>query len=127
MSVGDSSGLLAAILTSCVVHIPTLLVWIAGAVLAIMHWRKYPQVSMFTLAALGIFIVLTIAGSILSIWLPVTIMRDGMDSGRLGITLTISGCIQSLIAAGAWGLILAAIFKGRPAEASRNGLPQREQ
>ena len=123
MSVYDSSGLLAAILTSCVVHIPTLLVWIAGAVIAFMHWRKHPQVSMFTLIALGIFIVLTIAGTILSIWLPVTVMRDSGDSSRLGITLTISGCIQSLIAAGAWGLILAAIFKGRPAEANRDSLP----
>jgi hypothetical protein len=115
MSVNDSSGLLAVILTSCVVHIPTLLVWIAGAVLA-----------MFTLVALGIFIVLTIAGTILSIWLPVTIMRDSRDPGRLGIILTISGCIQSLIAAGAWGLILAAIFKGRPAEAMQGNLPQSE-
>ena len=127
MSVGDSSGLLAAILTSCVVHIPTLLVWIAGAVLAIMHWRKYPQVSMFTLAALGIFIVLTVAGTILSIWLPVTIMRDTRDADQVGIILTISGCIQSLIAAGAWGLILAAIFKGRPAEAPSDSLSQRAQ
>ena len=127
MSAGDSSGLLTAILTSCVVHIPTLLVWIAGAVLAIMHWRKHPQVSMFTLAALGIFLVLTIAGTILSVWLPVTIMRDSGDSSRLGITLAISGCIQSLIAAGAWGLILAAIFKGRPAEAPSDSLSPRAQ
>jgi hypothetical protein len=125
MSVDDSSGLLAAILTSFLVHIPTLLVWIAGAVLALMHWRKHPQVSMFTLAALGIFMVLTVAGTILSVWLPVTIMRDSGDSNRLGITLAISGCIQSLIAAGAWGLILAAIFKGRPAEATSDSLSQR--
>lgn len=119
MTVDDSSGVMAAILTSCVVHIPTLLVWIAGAVLAIMHWRKYPQVSMFTLIALGIFLVLILGGSALSVWLPVTMMRDGMAASSLGIVLTISGCIQSLIAAGAWGLILAAIFKGRPAEANR--------
>jgi hypothetical protein len=92
-----------------------------------MHWRKYPQVSMFTLAALGIFIVLTVAGTILSIWLPVTIMRDSRDPGRLGIILAISGCIQSFIAAGAWGLILAAIFKGRPAEATQGNLAQSEQ
>ncbi len=123
MSVSDTSGLLPAILTSCFVHIPTILVWIAGAVLALMRWRKYPQVSMFTLAALGIFLVLTIAGSILSIWLPVTLMRGDTDSGRMGIILAGSGCVQSLIAAGAWGLILAAIFKGRSSEAGSDGLP----
>ena len=90
-------GLLAAVLT----QLPVYLVWLVGLILALAGWKKHPSVS---LAALIGFVVLFL----LALVTQLTTVRHGVNWSQAGIAF-----LEALIRAGAWGLVLAAIFGWR--------------
>ena len=90
-------GLIAAILTQA----PIYLVWLVGVILALANWKKHPSVS---LAALIGFVILVL----LALFTQLTTVRHGVNWSQAGIAF-----LEALIRAGAWGLVLAAIFGWR--------------
>ena len=107
-------GTLTVALGSLAAQLPVLLVWVAGAALALAHWRRHPRVSLLTLVGLGILMTNALVGTFLSVWLPMTARQEwGMSIQRMGYVLATVGFARSLIGAAGWSLVLAAIFTGR--------------
>ncbi|MGD0750499.1 MAG: hypothetical protein ABSA23_03715 [Anaerolineales bacterium] len=90
-------GLLAAILT----QLPVYLVWLVGVILALVGWKKHPSVSLVALIG---FVILVL----LALFTQITTVRHGVNWSQAGIAF-----LEALIRAGAWGLVLAAIFGWR--------------
>lgn len=99
---------------SCLTQCPVLLVWLVGVVLAIVHWRHHPRVSLLTVIGLAVLTVMTVVSVFLGTWLPRWLFESGrMSVNELGNVMAVVRVVESLISAGAFGLILAAIFSGR--------------
>ena len=90
-------GLLAALLT----QLPVYLVWLVGVILALVGWKKHPSVSLVALIGLVILFLLAMVTQL-------TTVRHGVNWGLAGIAF-----LEALVRAGAWGLVLAAIFGWR--------------
>ena len=91
------TGFFVAFLTQT----PVYLVWLVGVILAIVNWKKHPSVSLVALIAFVLLFVLALV-SLLSA------VRTGVNGMRPGLAL-----LEALIRAGAWGLVLAAVFGWR--------------
>jgi hypothetical protein len=105
-------------LTVYLTQLPVILVWLIGLVLALVYWRRHPTVSLLAIIAIVGFLVTSLVGTYLSVWLPLTLQERGWSIGRIGILMTARGVIGSLISAVLWALLLAAVFgwRNRPAE-----------
>jgi membrane protein YdbS with pleckstrin-like domain len=90
-------GLLAAILT----QLPVYLVWLVGIILALVGWKKHASVSLVALIG---FVVLFL----LALFTQLTTAHHGVNWSQVGIAF-----LEALIRAGAWGLVLAAMFGWR--------------
>jgi hypothetical protein len=110
---------LTSILSVFIVDIPIVLVWLIGIILAIVFWNQHPRVSLLSLIALIGLMILTLVGTFLNVWLPMNLDKSGWTVTQMGIRLGIFGFISSLLSAGFWGLLLAAIFGWR-----KNNLPR---
>jgi hypothetical protein len=93
----NGSGLFVAILT----QIPVYLVLLVGVILAFVGWKKHPSVSLVALIAFVVLFFLDLMALIID-------ARNGMIGSRPGIAF-----LEALIRAGAWGLVLAAVFGWR--------------
>jgi hypothetical protein len=90
-------GLLAAVLT----QLPVYLIWLVGLILALAGWKKHPSVSLVALIG---FVILFLLALVTQLTTP----RYGVNWSQAGIAF-----LEALIRAGAWGLVLAAIFGWR--------------
>ena len=90
-------GLLAAILT----QLPVYLVWLVGIILALVGWKKHPSVSLVALIG---FVILFL----LALFTQLTTVRHGVNWSQVGVAF-----LEALVRAGAWGLVLAAMFGWR--------------
>lgn len=93
--------------------LPVLLVWLVGFILSLVFWKRNPKVCLLTLIAMSGFAITTLVNSYLSTWLPFRLNEQGMPMNKISSLLTIKAIISSLINAGLWGLVIAAIFGGR--------------
>ncbi len=103
-------------LSSLLIQLPLLLVWLVGIILALFFWRQHPRVSLLALIAISLLFVEDIASTFLNMWLPLTLRNGGLGIGRLNLLLPIIGVGESVVRAIAWGLLLAAIFGWRKAK-----------
>ena len=94
-------------------QLPVIRVWIVGVILALFYWKRYPKISLRALAAIVIVFVNSAAGAFLNLYLPLTLHARGWSANQISLVSTASAIVQSLIAAVAWGLVLAAIFGER--------------
>jgi hypothetical protein len=90
-------GLIAAILTQA----PVYLVWLVGAILALAGLKKHPSVSLVALIGFVILILLALFTQLITV-------HHGVNWNQVGVAF-----LEALIRAGAWGLLLAAIFGWR--------------
>ena len=100
------------LLSAFIVHLPTLLVWVIGLLVAIISWSKHPKISLLTTIALSGFIALAMINAFLTGWLP-TIFARGMSPAQLGTIFAAMNLCTSIISAGLWGIVLFAIFSPR--------------
>lgn len=100
-------------LQSLLIQLPILVVWLVIAVIAILRRQRHPKVSLFVVLALVIFLMRLVAGTWLSMWMPMILRDRDMPMGRIGAIMGGSQFALSLVGAAAWGLIAAAIFRGR--------------
>jgi hypothetical protein len=88
------------------------MIWFVGMVLAVMRWRRHPQVSLFTLLALSLFSLASFMNLAISWWF----MRgslDVSDPSIMEVYFTIFGVAHAgLYAVGAI-LLLVALFGWR--------------
>jgi H+/gluconate symporter-like permease len=100
-------------------RLPVLLIWLVGAVLALVWWKRHSRVSLYLLLALAALF----AGSLFS---PAGYSASPMYSGRYGhsgemtLLLVFGSIVQAVLNTAAWVLILLAVFGGRKAAASKS-------
>ena len=102
------TGIITTAFSMGTTSIPLVLVWLVGIVLALIFWRRHPQVSLAALIALVGFLTISLLDTALRIWL---IQRQGISKfAEIAPFLSI---FFSLARAALWGLILVAIFGWR--------------
>jgi hypothetical protein len=111
-------------LSSIVMSMPLILIWVIGIVLALSRWRRHPRVSLFAIIAFSVFIVSVIVVSILTARATTAMMSSPNLSVNETIpVLGIIVIIQQLISAVAWAFILGAIFGWRDHREKKNYFP----
>jgi hypothetical protein len=97
-------------------RIPVFLTWLAGIVLAIIFWKKHPRVSLLITIGLGLMLVNSVVGTLVSVWMPFALQERGMSIMQIGSLLSVWGVASSLINAAIWVLLLVAIFGWRKSQ-----------
>jgi hypothetical protein len=105
-------SMITNLLTNLASASPLLIVYIAGAVVAMMRRSQYPRVSMFVLIGCGILIVSTLSTVALFAIMP--IFYDYIGYQAIGWIMTGTRIIESLVQAAGLALIIAAVFIERP-------------
>lgn len=109
----ETRGLFLAALSNLVVQLPVLVVWVVGFILAASRWQRHRKVSLFVVLGLSILLITMLAGGWLSVWLPQRMRGTSGSLARLGVILFSSRLLISVIGAVGWGLLIAAVFRGR--------------
>ncbi len=100
----------AANFSQLLFQVPLYLVWLVGAALCIVNWRKHSTVSLLALIAFVLFFLAALVGDLIGIALPL-ILRANIS--LLATLLTLRGIVQVFVNLAAWILIVAAIFGWR--------------
>ena len=101
--------LLAAIITDYLYQIPVYLIWTGGIVMAVLHRKRHPKASLFTIIALGLFLIRGLAGPYLFSWLPTRIIQEGV-ARKVVAYRTILEIVWSLSSTIPWGMLMLALF-----------------
>jgi len=103
------------IMTRLLWSLPMLLVYGAGAVLAIVFWKRCPRACLLALIACLVLIAGSLFSNVASTWLFwVAVRRYGWSSKVYTAASTVISIAGTVIHAGGIGLLLAAVFAGRP-------------
>lgn len=105
--------LIPAMMTNYALQFPVWLAWLAGLIVAVRFWRQHPRVSLVTVIALVLLLVLSVISTFVSLWLPLTLVKQGVASTMVGTILGSINFVIRLLEGVAWGLILIAIFGWR--------------
>ena len=65
-------------------QLPLLVTWGVGISLSLIFWRRHPQVSLLTIAALAIFLGQTLLSSYVNVWIPLAVAREGRSAIQAG-------------------------------------------
>jgi len=96
-------------------QLPALIVYTFGIVLAVLFWRRCPRACLLALLGCAILAANSLAGAIVSVWF--ILPRKGPVGGDLQMVVDIQqiiSIVRSLVHAGGFALVLAAVFSGRP-------------
>jgi FtsH-binding integral membrane protein len=94
-------------------NLPLYLVWIVGLVLAVMYRRRDQRVAILTAVALTLFLAVSLCTNVVSSAVPSLTLSQGWSTQSISMIFAVTGILGALIAAGAWIMILVAIFSGR--------------
>ena len=114
---------LVTILSTIVISLPVIIVWVIGIALALSRWRRHPRVSQFALIACAVMIINTAANRSLTIWMPLAMRDYGWTAVQIGSFFSAIGIITSLISATAWTLVICAVFGWRDQRQKENLFP----
>jgi hypothetical protein len=114
---------LVTILSTIVISLPAIIVWVIGIALALSRWRRHPRVSQFALIACAVMIINTVANRSLTILMPLAMRDYGWTAVQIGSFFSAIGIITSLISATAWTLVICAIFGWRDQRQKENLFP----
>src|SRR5215813_13682037 len=114
---------LVTILSTIVISLPAIIVWVIGIALALSRWRRHPRVSQLALIACAVMIINTVANRSLTIWMPLAMRNYGWTTVQVGSIFTAIGIITGLISATAWALVICAIFGWRDQRQKENLFP----
>ena len=116
MSDTNLEGIAGYLFRSCAVQGPAFIAWIVGIILAAARWRKHPNVSLFTVISLSIFVLVALIGAFVNAGTMAAVSRGDLDAAQIGVVFMVSGILFSLLDAVAWALLLMAIFRWRDAD-----------
>jgi len=114
---------LVTLLTTIMISLPAIIVWVIGIALALSRWRRHPRVSQLALIACAVMIINTVTNRSLTIWMPLAMRDYGWTSVQIGSIFTAIGIITALISATAWTLAICAIFGWRDRRQKENLFP----
>ena len=100
-------------------QLPVLLVALVACIVTILNWSQSPNASIFSLLGFGITLALCILGSISSATMQYVIISHASDLATYKFVFTAVNFFLSLLRAGGYALILAAIYVGRQQPAPR--------
>ena len=110
----NSSSVIPTLMTQMASQSPVLIVYVLGIVLALIFWRRCPTSCVFTLIAMAILLLTTVAQTFLNIYVVQLRASQGWTSAQVGTFFTINALVGGVLRAAAMGLLLAAVFMGRP-------------
>jgi hypothetical protein len=94
--------------------VPMLIVYVGGMILAGVWWRRATRPAMLAMAGLGLMLLSTLGSSLATVYLIQS--RGPSSMAAMGQAIAImNGCFMLLRAIGL-GLLIAAVFAGRPRE-----------
>jgi len=92
---------------------PILLVYLAGVVVALVNWQRYPSPARFTFFASATLLVASVAQAVVFHYLLVERVERGWSVAQAGALLAGVGLLFSLLHAAGLGLLLAGVFAER--------------
>jgi len=103
-----------AVLSSLLVQIPVLLVWLAGIILALVYWKRCPTAALLALIAFAVLMFITLIDTYLSMAFSLVYARErAWTSAQQGVYFAIKSVAASILRAAAYTLLLPAIFGWR--------------
>ena len=97
-----------SIFYSLLSDLPSHLAKLAGVVLCIIYWGRYPRAAMLALAGLLVFFLQTALAIIFNLWLGT--WGGSVPVSNITTYFKVAGFIQSVLSAAGFSLLLAAIF-----------------
>ncbi|MBI3185591.1 MAG: hypothetical protein HYZ28_25920 [Myxococcales bacterium] len=104
---------LFAYLSSLLAHLPLLIAYGVAVSLAVARWHRHPSVSALVVIATAVLLLEALVGRYLGMWLPVRMHQEGRSAAEVGLMLGAYSFGMSVVAAGCWGMLIAAIFGWR--------------
>lgn len=104
-----SEGTVRILISMVAANILMYLVWLTGIILACKTWKRNPKASLFTLLAIVFLFVFNLTSIFLSA-LPIALRDSDYSMVRIATLTGIAHVVLSILSAGSWGLLLAAIF-----------------
>jgi hypothetical protein len=98
---------------------PQLLVYLLGLVLCAVWWRRAPSAAMYAMLGCGILLLTTVATSFIQVYAFNN--RGGRPAATIGQIMFVIGIGGSILRAAGFGLLLAAVFAGRPRVVEQSG------
>ncbi len=102
---------------------PTLLVWLTGAGVALVFWKRHKAVWALALIAFLGFLILDVVDVYLTFWLPQRVLGGGMSMARYSTILAAKGVLHSLTEFVLWIPVVVAIFGWRKTSDSESPAP----
>jgi hypothetical protein len=93
--------------------VPFLTIYLVGAILCIVRWRRHPRLSSLALFAFVVFLVRLVGESFARNLLMYRALDFGWDPATLGIYLGIVGACGIVLGIVAWVALLIALFDRR--------------
>ena len=103
---------LSAILFSQITHLPFMLVFVVGIILAIMRWSIHPRVSLMALVAFGLLLLSSIAKMGYLFWL-IGGQESGLSFVNARALMTWINLAVMMLELIGWVLLLLAVFGSR--------------
>ncbi|WP_216328610.1 hypothetical protein [Deinococcus aestuarii] len=100
-----------SLLIQLAVASPVWIVLVVGIVLAAGRRDEAPARYGLMLAALVLFLVLGVAGTLVSALLPFVAVRQALTATQMGVVYAVTGVASTLLHAAAWVLLLIAVFR----------------
>jgi hypothetical protein len=94
-------------------ELPMLIVYVMGFLTAYRHWEQMPQAARRTMFAVFLFLLDLTLLSWLTYWVLESVVAQGGEEAEIGFTLNVVALLRSLVRAGAFMLLLGAIFPNR--------------
>jgi hypothetical protein len=108
-----SGGLWLPVLSALATHLPIYICWGVLVAVAISRWDRHPNVSLLAVLAVGGMFLLSVIGTAFSVTAPIWTREQGMSPSSMGVVFAVYGVVSSLLSAGLWGMVIAAIFGWR--------------
>ena len=97
------------LLSSYLVQLPVLLIWLVGIVIAAVRWRRHPRVSLLLCLAL----VLLGARALIVPVIRYRVQISDLPVGQMGYRFGVLNVVSAVVGAVAWILVLVAAFRER--------------
>lgn len=102
---------IVAVLGNLLTRLPLILVWVVMGILAVVRWERHPRKSLLTLLAVVILFLQAVVGTFLNVRLPLWMSESTVTAAsRIALWMLLLNIGGALVAAGAWGLLAAALF-----------------
>jgi hypothetical protein len=104
-----------AIFTHLLTMSPLLIVFLGGAIMALVRWQRHPTTSLLVLLACGLALMITPAAPAVSIWVSHTMSMRGGSMTNMSWIFSVIAIVSSVSHALVYVLLLGAAFCCRPA------------